>query len=303
MGARYAIRVGPTVVEAWSVVGLPFEPKGAARDFRDALRAALRGSLAGTGHLHAIYGAAESGRLVDAENILFYNVGTACLRYLMAAGVSFERTFERPPPPVDSGLPSAGLHHHRNEFGGSPVLQYWSRGDQLASFVDVPVSSLAKPGPVWAAVRGHAEPPLRESGHVGPFIVDVSIGDAHREQQPSVADLVKPVLDGVISAYHSHEGDGVHVAERLANLGLGDASHLQRALGNAAWNVLQSRVLVWPFGAAGVQWNPADDLCVAAHVWPVSVPLDRAGPRWRLAGAIHAALPSGAVPHSEFGPN
>lgn len=303
MGAPYAIRVGPTVIEAWSVVRLPFEPKGTARDFRDALRAALRGSSAGTGHLHAVYGAAESGRPVDAENILLYNVGTACLRHLMTAGVSFERSFQHPLPPVNSGLPSAGLHHHRYEFGGSPALQYWSRGEQLASFVDVPVSSLAKPGPVWAALRAHAEPPPRESGYVGPFIVDVSIGDAHRERRPSAADQVKPVLDGVISAYHSHEGDCALVAERLANLGLGDPSRLQRELGDPVWNVLGSRVLVWPFGPAGVQWNPADDLCVAAHVRPVSVPLDRSGPRWRLAGAIHAALPSGAVPPSELEPD
>jgi len=122
-------------------------------------------------------------------------------------------------------------------------------------------------------------------------VVELTIGDAQADASSSVADQVKPALDGVISAYHAHQGDTEVPSERLSSMGLGERIELQRLLGDTAWNTLGSRTVVRPFGAAGVQWNPADDLCVAATVEPTTVDTAPAGPRWRLACKIAMAEP------------
>lgn len=203
MEGAYAIRVGSHAVEAWSTVRLPFEPKGWALAFRNDLRdAILQASPGPAARLHAVYGAQDQGQLVDAENVLLYNVGCAYWRHLTGHGVSFERSFGYPSPPQDSGLPEKGLHYHRYGFAESKAFEHWRVGDVLASFVDVAVPSLSKPGPVWAAVRRQAAPPAFAPGVPVRFVVELTIGDAHVSMSRSVVDQVKPALDGVISAFH-----------------------------------------------------------------------------------------------------
>ena len=110
MERLYALRVGPSSVEAWSVARLPFEPIGWALAFRNDLRDALRQTLPVAGaRLHAIYGADDQRQFVDTENVLLYNVGSAALRHLMGHGVGFERAFRYPSPPRNSGLTEKGL--------------------------------------------------------------------------------------------------------------------------------------------------------------------------------------------------
>lgn len=292
MEGAYAIRVGSHAVEAWSTVRLPFEPKGWALAFRNDLRdAILQASPGPAARLHAVYGAQDQGQLVDAENVLLYNVGCAYWRHLTGHGVSFERSFGYPSPPQDSGLPEKGLHYHRYGFAESKAFEHWRVGDVLASFVDVAVPSLSKPGPVWAAVRRQAAPPALAPGVPVRFVVELTIGDAHVSMSRSVADQVKPALDGVISAFHTHRGNPESISERLASTGLGEKDELQQLLQDPAWNILGSRMVVRPFGATGVQWNPADDMCVAATVQPASVETGLTAPRWRLTGRIYRAEP------------
>lgn len=54
--------------------------------------------------------------------------------------------------------------------------------------------------------------------------------------------------------------------------------------------------MVKPFGATGVQWNPADDFCVGARVALKAQPAaaDKLHPRWRLTAELVQATP---LPH------
>src|SRR5207237_6008038 len=82
------------MVEAWSVRRLPFEPTGALLELRSALRQALSSltNRAGPGYrLSAVYRSVGTD-LVDAENVLLYNVGAACFGRPMSVHV--ERRFE-----------------------------------------------------------------------------------------------------------------------------------------------------------------------------------------------------------------
>lgn len=101
MPASYVLRAAPDVVELWSTVRLPYEPRGWVLEMRNDLSRALRGlAPRSSGRLYAVYGAADDGAVVDTENVLLYNVSSGARRPLMARSVTFERSYEMPAPPA-----------------------------------------------------------------------------------------------------------------------------------------------------------------------------------------------------------
>jgi hypothetical protein len=71
-----------TTVSGWSQTRLPFEPRDELREYRAALRSALRGlvSQPRTGLL-AAYAAPDAG-VVDVENVALYNIGAGSYSHL-----------------------------------------------------------------------------------------------------------------------------------------------------------------------------------------------------------------------------
>ena len=95
----HAIRVSDHCVEAWSRSRLPFQPKGDAIEFRNALRGTLAELALPTGHrLHTTY-ASLLPDFCDAENVLFYNLGMSHVRHLMRYGVGLNRGYSMPTVP------------------------------------------------------------------------------------------------------------------------------------------------------------------------------------------------------------
>lgn len=297
--APYVLRAKPDVVELWSTVRLPFDPSGWVLEMRNDLCRALRDWSPRTGgHLHAVYGAADDGAFVDTENVLLYNVGSGALRPLMARSVTFERGYETPEPPPGSGLTEgATLHYQRYREARDDTFEFWRPGKQVAAFTGVPVDSVTdKPGPVWKAIRDFAPPPAETATAPTRFVLRLHVTDT-RETKPanSLVDIVKPTLDGIISAYHGHEGsDGVAEAQRLEEAGLGSRESLRDQLLDGRWAALGATRVVRPSTAAGrVRWYPLDDFCVAAHI-TLSVDgsaADGHHARWRLSGELAEAIP------------
>ena len=298
MSVPYVLQAAPDVIELWSTVRLPCEPRDWVLDMRNDLRRALRDSAAKSGgNLHAVYSAADDGAFVDTENVLLYNVGSAALRPLMARSVTFERGYEMPPPPSGSGLTEgATLHYQRYREARDDAYEFWKPGKQVAAFTGVPVDSVTgKPAPVWKAIRDFAAPPAETATAPTRFLLKVHVTDTRKDRPAnSLADIVKPTLDGIISAYHSHEGsDGVVEAQRLEVAGLGSAETLRDQLHDRRWAALGGRRLLSSFGPTGVQWNPADDFCVAAHITLSTgrSVADGHHARWRLSGELAEAIP------------
>lgn len=296
----YLVLPTPGVVEMWSAVRLPFEPRGWQIDMRNDLREALLDLSHGScGRLHAVYCAADNGALVDTENVLFYNVGGTALRPLMARAVTFERNYQVPSQPPETGLgDNQTLHYHRYSQTTETSFRFWKPGRLLGAFHDVPVASVAKPAPVWKAIRDYAAPPTETAPTPTRFLVNVQVTDTRKPAPAgSVAGILKPVLDGIISAYHSHAGsDAVAEAKRLEESGIGPAATMQNQLLDRRWATLGARRLVKPFGATGVQWNPADDFCVAAHVTLSTerAVADKHRAQWRVTAELMEASPSDA---------
>jgi hypothetical protein len=104
----------------------------------------------------------------------------------------------------------------------------------------------------------------------------------------NLAAIAKPLIDGVIAAFHSHSDPGsvALVASRLgAQLGA-SVDEIQARLLDDRTAILGARRLLWPW-RDGVQWNPADDRCHAFRIRRVTAAASTARSHGlRLQGAL-----------------
>jgi len=78
--------------------------------------------------------------------------------------------------------------------------------------------------------------------------------------------IVKPVLDGIISSFHTHDGSDItELSGRLAKIVGEKEQTVQTMLIDSKMNILGTRKLLHKFGQ-NIQWNPADDTCVTADI-------------------------------------
>ena len=142
------------------------------------------------------------------------------------------------------------------------------------------LDAMSKPDAVWLVTRGAA--PKGARPHSGRYALDLTL-KVGRNDSVRPADIVKPLVDGVIAGLHAHDGrDGAVVTPRLAaRLGLGVA-RVAALLGDETRAWLGRRRLLWP-RADGIQWNPGDDDCVSAMLR-----VHRDGRQeWRLAFGLY----------------
>lgn len=264
---------------------LNFEPKDWRLSMRDELRSAVRG-LRASGHelLHAVF-ASHSGEAVDAENVLFYNIGMGSFGPASGRGVRFERIHST--APLREG---AGDWPHQMRYTVSATsrsFEYWTPGHVLAEWSGSPSPPLGedtKPGEVWLALKRHGfdthgllTPPTASFG--------MRIRVRRGANGPTGATaMLKALIDGVVSALHVHDGrDLDEVARRLERMLGAPAAELRTHLMDPDTAVLGTRDLLWLRGA-NVQWNPADDGLVAAEVRIEEEPA--AGGRWSHSGEL-----------------
>jgi hypothetical protein len=150
MKPSYVVIGSGSLVEAWSTARLQFEPRDWQRQFRAELRGAASVLVANGQPLLADYRSPVLDSC-DAENILFYNVGTRVFVAATAAGLRFERGYVVPPCPV--GLASAAQHYHCYELApSSGAFSLWRNEARLASFGPVrlpPLSAATMPSGIW----------------------------------------------------------------------------------------------------------------------------------------------------------
>lgn len=263
----YHLRQTHNRVEAWSIKRLPFEPTGWLKDFRHSLRIAV-GQLR-TEHcqlLHTIY-ASPVRELCDTENILLYNVGSSYFIEAARYGLRFERAFQINMP-CPHPLATPPLHYHDYSIASSDSrFQHWNKGETLASWsFQSNAQAIKRCASVWHAMKtgkiitlaGHPSPPSQYGLHLQ---LDVPCGTRVR-----LAEIVKPLFDGVISALHYHDGtDEDELSHRVAaSVGAGpqDVSALLQA---KTATILGRRKLLHRF-RDNVQWNPQDDSCFVGQL-------------------------------------
>jgi hypothetical protein len=285
----YKVVVDPKglCVEAWSSKRLPYKPKGWLASLRAELRGTLPALYGGPDHvLAAVYGSPDPAPC-DVENVLLYNVGAHALRVVAAHGLRLERSYGCPEPPA----PLAGTGRHYVRYCCSPRaagFQAWTEERVLASWSAVPMPALSeatKPAAVWFALAAAEVEATQALGPQEPFGLRLKL-EVPRTERVAPAKIVKPLVDGTISALHCHDGRALaEISRRLVEEIEAPGEKIAARLMDDRYAVLGSRRLLWP-RAEGVQWNPADDRCVA-----LGLQIDR-GDRLCLSGRLFAVAPS-----------
>jgi len=286
-------------VELWSTERLPFEPSGRAREMRDALRRTLREM---PGHpdraLHAVYFSREEG-FVDAENVLIYNVGSGAFSHLCQSGLCFEWCLRAPPDPPStfSGSPK---HYHLYHVVELDNLRHkWGATRTLASWRDVVcpvVRSDLKPAEVWQGMKQGGISPARGTTTPPQYGVEIIL-QSPQTVAVNLAGVVKPLMDGVLSAFHLHDGSNMAEVTRRVSKALGTSGQaVAKMLGDEAGAVLGETCLV-RIRSSGVQWCPADDGCVLGEIDLKTV---TAGGPWSLSGRVFEVIPIEHPRYSEL---
>ncbi len=288
--AQYCVKTG-SEVEAWSTSRLQFEPRGWQREFKRDLRSAIVSLSAAPGQIvHGIYASTERS-FVDTENILYFNVGSGAFTKAARHGLCFERSYAMPPP---CPIPLAGSRLHHLHYSLRPLhtsFKNWKEGAVLARwktrFNKVNTSSSCayiwlgvKKGSIWVPVQSKSPPE-----HFGlRAILAIPKGISVRP-----GSVVKVIFDGVIAAFQFHDGRHLlKVSQRIAGqLGTG-ADEISTLLCNPEGSILGLTQLVRPFGT-GVQWNPADDICLAGELITQQGPMSD---KWELRGELFKIIPA-----------
>lgn len=280
---RYVVQAGDRV-EAWSERRLPFEPRDWLLEMRTQIRHQVSQLKAGPDEvLHAVYMSVD-GDFSDPENVLLYNLGPAHYRAASEHGLRFERVYREPPPFV---LHPHARYEHYSSYRVAPRnagFVHWMRGRPLAEWRSMTLrtfSSSLKPATFWMALKS-TEPKTSGPTEDGVFGLALAV-EAPMGLGSSLGLVTKALLDGVISAFHQH--DGSNPQELGARLGhfLGEtSSSVMRWLEDDTLNVLGVRPIVRPY-RTGLQWNPADDRCVAAQIL---VSRSEARRDWGISGQL-----------------
>ena len=289
-GQADAVRVegvSPThpSVEAWSTSRLPFEPgRVAARPwlpaFRSQLRDALASIVAPEGEMLVAEFATDEQHVFDVENVLLYNVGLDAFRSSGREGVRFERRAWELAPLV---LPGAHCFHRyrttaigdeARRNSGAP-LATWT-GVECDALADEPTASVA-----WLAMRTAEAHVIGAASPGARFQIHLTL-EVPRTATASAVHLLKPLLDGTISAFHDYVGPDLdQMSLRLAAALREEQPRIRSLLAGSGLAVLGPRRVIGGWGET-TQWNPADDLCVSG-----SLLIHREdSQRWLLSGEI-----------------
>lgn len=235
-------------VTAWSRQRLSFEPHGEMVDYRNAIRRDLQSLTGRPGQaLTATYWSPDDG-FVDAENAALYNIGSGAYSHLVVGDLYCERRT------------SLDDKHHLT-YSVGPLPDPPGPQGLLRIRAAVP-ADLHRLGPWWAVFR----PVVLSTPSInlldGSFAIDVTL--LGNWMPPEMAGVVKPLLDGLVSSLHQHDGSNRGVLlPRITELG--DAATARQMLCDSRQSILGRRKLVRPQGSS-YAWNPADERCHAFRI-------------------------------------
>lgn len=261
---------GERTVECWAESRLPFEN---LRDWQKAqkeeLVRALRLLEAGPDEtLSAVYLSPAAGERFDAENVLFYNVGPGAFRKSATFGLVFETAVA--PAVVNLNQPDHRRHYQRYEvIPGRGGFTHWkAQGHpiRVAGAGSCVLKNDAKPEKIWYAVKSSGVMGFtRRLKPSAKFALAVSIRSSTLSLNLSAA--IKPIFDGIISAFHRYAGSEIEQVSARLGEKLGVPSGVMAALLlDDQFAILDDRPVVH-LRSNGVQWNPKDDDCVAGALY------------------------------------
>lgn len=276
-------------VELWSTIRIPFEPKGEIKDLRDSLSNSIKKIQTPAGTiLYASY-VADQSEYCDVENVLLYNIGTGTFKNLCQNGLCFEKKIGLPPKNPSFFVYNPHYYSYKAVDLNTP-FEFWKKGQTLCSWSNINCSiikSNTKLDTYWYALKSGK---FDLTGITVPFDVfglDLRI-NVPTWTNINVAGIIKPLLDGIVSAFHVHDGSDITFLSKCVAGRTGkDQRNIADLLVDPRLAILGRRKLLHRWGDS-IQWNPADDLCLAVKVL-VNDYLER--DKWQFSGELFTILP------------
>ncbi len=246
------------LVEFWSSVRLPFEPRSEMRAARDELRAAIAQlvTLPNT-KLSATYASVHTD-FCDVENVLLYNVGAGVFSQTTSSGLQVQRLYAEP---ITS--PSGRQFAHYQCYSFVPIDALPAIAPTLA-FPLGKISTGTKPHDIWWAIA--AQSPSAGAPISGRFWLDLALPVAGR----NLVALVKPLLDGIICALHPATVIDELAVVRLAAKTSWPVAAVKHRLAHPSCPLLAPRKVLTSYREF-VKWDPADELCDGFTITPIPV--------------------------------
>ncbi len=271
----YLLNATGKEVKLWTCEYIPFEPSGWKKKLKQELREALKNMQPEPyDGLYASYQARQS-HFCDIENVLLYNVGSGAFSHLSAPSICIEGKFASQDQAVREDLPH--LYHY--ELSQQPTFKCWKPRQTIVQWTGENLSRMEQTSAFFWYYIKNAQHSISFKQSTEKFGIHVLIRTPRRSL--NIASMIKPMLDGIICAYHKHDhliNDQVY---RVLSHHLGiSEDKIDLLLKDEQLNVLGSRSLLQSY-RNGVKWNPADEHCLA-----IKVEVEHLAESWRVDGQL-----------------
>jgi hypothetical protein len=262
MEKRFQIIENNKTVTGYSNFRLPFEPKNISLSYREQLKRNIRTlQLDNNEILRARYTTNVVG-FFDIENILFYNVGASSFKNICRNGIIME--FEN-----KMNLTYPDLNHKVEYQIINKRQKLFAKFEKRISNFDFQIPALNTENSVcdyWYAMHsGSIVLNQLNQDSINDFGVYIELET--NQMKFNIVAIMKSLVDGVISAYHSESNIDDAAVERISKKLKIDKMRIIEYLKTDEYSILSKRNLVSAY-RNGVKWNPADDKCKELTIYP-----------------------------------
>lgn len=264
---------------------VPFEPKKQdARDLKEEIRKTVGQLEVGDNEvLLASYAEGNPKRKYDLENRLFYNIGSGAFSDIFC-------TYPKEAAFVAASKPNNGQYIYKYKVVSEEEVKEYLEGKTLiVKWQDIPIGPKQgkddKPDWYYEAIRRETDsikimiddPKPDHILDTAPFgiKIELTVPGSNKRLRPQPASVMKPLLDGVICAFHGEDGEKTKEAVKKRfgleknNNELFEASKLN-IFGNHNYLTKSNR------------WNPEDDRLQFG--WII---VKREGEKYKMSGSIY----------------
>lgn len=283
----YTIENNSKSVSVISDFYVPFEPKKSNIEIREkviALRKNIKSSIEKLvvekdEILFASYFETDKNRFFDVENMLFYNIGTSTFSKCCKNQVAFigdeERFSQNKDNPTD--MDSKCFYNYKivktneihNLINGKNILAHW---EEIDIDLKIPQSAMR----YYSAIRENAnniniKQALDKNFKLFGMKIEITVPNKNLP-----ASIMKPMLDGLICAFHGEQGK----TQETLNLMFGNC--IGQKYGNNKLNVFGDRQYVDTYrGNNSFKWNPEDERLQFAWI------IVKKGEKAKMSGQIY----------------
>ncbi len=241
-------------VMACSKIKIPFEPNPKQATFRELIQSKLKALRPfGNQILYAQYGCASS-QFADVENALFYNLGAASFSGALSkeTSVYFQRI---QPNEIYSFENWEFQYFYHYSWAPKGKHSYWWEHELICEWNNIPlgkVNSTSKATDYFLAIKQSQElVKCFEYGNKTTLGLKIKLSIPKTASFTTVISMMKPMIDGVICAFHTPDGIAVDEVSNLLNIN-------KEVFSSTEKTCLGKYCYISPYRKS-VKWNPQDE--------------------------------------------